>query len=143
VPQLLPGEYNLLHFLQFHEFFSSANVAPVPEKQMKQFKLLNGALVYHMSRAWAKRYLLPEALRLMVLEDFHSSCLRAHFGVTKTLNRIAKVFYWPDMRREVCAFVRRCQGCQWAKHISLEWYPCFIYIYIYCDMDGVTGGGVA
>ena len=81
----------------------------------KQFKLLNGALVYHPSRASAKRYVLPEALRPMVLEYFHGSTLSAHLGVNKTLSRIAKVFYWPYMRSEVCKFVRVCQDCQRAK----------------------------
>jgi hypothetical protein len=51
----------------------------------------------------------------MVLGYFHSSILSAHLGMTKTLNRISKVFYWPDMRREVCTFVRGCQDCQRAK----------------------------
>jgi hypothetical protein len=51
----------------------------------------------------------------MVLEYFHSSHLSAHLGMTKTLIRISKAFYWPDMRREVSAFVRKCQDCQRAK----------------------------
>jgi hypothetical protein len=51
----------------------------------------------------------------MVLENFHSSHLSAHLGMTKTLNCITKVFYWPDMRREVRDFVRQCQDCQRAK----------------------------
>jgi hypothetical protein len=82
---------------------------------VRNFKLLNGALVYHPSRAKSKRYLLPESLRPMVLEYFHSSTLSAHLGMTKTLNRIGKVFYWPDMRRELCSFVWWCQDCQRAK----------------------------
>jgi hypothetical protein len=28
---------------------------------------------------------------------------------------IAKVFYWPDMRTDVCNFVRQCQDCQRTK----------------------------
>jgi hypothetical protein len=82
---------------------------------VKAFKLFNGALVYHPSRARAKRYLLPESLRPMVLEYFHSSTMSAHLGMTKTLNRICKVFYWPAMMRDVCAFVRQCLDCQRAK----------------------------
>jgi hypothetical protein len=35
--------------------------------------------------------------------------------MTKTLNRMSKVSYCPDMRREVVAFVRKCQDCQRAK----------------------------
>jgi hypothetical protein len=34
---------------------------------LRKFKLLNSALVYHPSIARAKRYLLPEALRPMIL----------------------------------------------------------------------------
>jgi hypothetical protein len=85
------------------------------DRDVRNFKLLNGALIYHPSRAHGKHYLLPESLRPMVLEYFQSSALSAHLGMTKTLNRIAKVFYWPDMRREVCAFVSGCQECQRAK----------------------------
>jgi transposase InsO family protein len=85
------------------------------DRTVKNFKLVHGALVYQPVRARAKRYLLPEPLRPMVLEYFHSSPLSAHLGMSKTLNRISKVFYWPDMRREVAAFVRNCQDCQRAK----------------------------
>jgi transposase InsO family protein len=31
------------------------------------------------------------------------------------MQRVARVFYWPDLRREVCAFVRGCLECQRAK----------------------------
>jgi hypothetical protein len=81
----------------------------------RQFKLMNGAVVYQSHRSRPKRYLLPEALIPMELEYFHSSHLSAHLGVAKTLNRLTKVFYWPDMRREVCTFVKKCQECQRAK----------------------------
>jgi hypothetical protein len=81
---------------------------------VKCFRLFNGTLVYHPSRAPTKRYLLPESLRPMVFEYF-SSTLSAHLGMTKTLNRISKVFYWPNMRKEVCAFVKGCPDCQRAK----------------------------
>jgi hypothetical protein len=79
------------------------------------FKLHGGTLVYHPSRGREKRYLLPEALRPMVLEYFHCSHLSAHLGVTKTLQRVVRVFYWPNLRREVCAFVRGCLQCHRAK----------------------------
>lgn len=38
-----------------------------PDPAARHFKLFNGALVYHTSRDSAKRYLLPESLRPMVL----------------------------------------------------------------------------
>jgi hypothetical protein len=82
---------------------------------VKKFSLRNGALVYHPVRGKPKRYLLPESLRPMVLDYFHCSPLSAHLGMTKTLNRISRVFYWPDMRKQVCEVVRACLQCQRAK----------------------------
>jgi transposase InsO family protein len=82
---------------------------------VKAFKVFNGAVAYHPSRARAKRYLLPQSIRPMVLEYFHSSTVSAHMGTTKTPNRISKVFYWPNLRKEVCTFVRHCEDCQRAK----------------------------
>jgi transposase InsO family protein len=84
----------------------------------RNFKVLNGAIVYQPSRARTKRYFLPELLRPMILEYFHSSHLSAHLGTTKTLNRISKVFYWPGMRAEIFSFVRQCQNCQRAKPVK-------------------------
>jgi hypothetical protein len=81
----------------------------------RNFKLWNGALVYQPPRATGRRYLLPDALRQMVMEYFHSSILSAHLGATKTLNRVAKVFFWPNMRKEIGLFVRNCEDCQRAK----------------------------
>lgn len=43
---------------------------------VRNFKLLNCALVYLPSRGRGKRYLLPESLRPMVLEYFH--CISTH-----------------------------------------------------------------
>ena len=51
----------------------------------------------------------------MILEYFHDSALSAHLGVAKTLRRVAKDFYWPDLRPDVVKYVRQCEGCQRAK----------------------------
>jgi hypothetical protein len=81
----------------------------------RHFKLFNGALVYHISRASVKCYLLSESIRPMVLQYFHGWTLGVHLGVTETLSRIGKVSYWPNIRADVCKFVRGCQMCQRAK----------------------------
>jgi hypothetical protein len=41
--------------------------------------------------------------------------LSAHLGVTKTLQKISKVFYWPGLRPDIRRYVRRCVPCQQAK----------------------------
>jgi hypothetical protein len=68
---------------------------------VKNFKLLNFTLVYQTSRVRSQRYLLPESLKPIVLEYFHSSTLSAHLGMAKTLHRIDRIFYWPDEKGNI------------------------------------------
>jgi hypothetical protein len=51
----------------------------------------------------------------MTLEYYHDSALGAHLGVSKTLRRISRVFYWPKQRKDVAEYVRKCLPCQQAK----------------------------
>jgi hypothetical protein len=53
-----------------------------------------------------KKYVVPVSLRPMVLDYYHDSTLSAHLGVNKTLKRISKVFYWPNIRNDVVRYVR-------------------------------------
>jgi hypothetical protein len=82
---------------------------------VSNFKLLNDAIVYVSPRTNAKRYLVPQDLRAMILEYFHDSVLSAHLGVAITFRRIAEVFYWPGIRPDVIKYVRQCAECQRAK----------------------------
>lgn len=75
---------------------------------VRNFRLLNDTIVYVSPRNKSKAYLVPLDLRPMLLEYFHDSALSAHLGVTKTLRRICKVFYWPNIRSDVTKYVRTC-----------------------------------
>ena len=85
------------------------------EPSAKNYKLKQGILVYGVSRGHAGRYVVPEGLRPMILEYYHDSALGAHLGATKTLKRISRVFYWPNQRKDVAEYVRKCLPCQKAK----------------------------
>jgi hypothetical protein len=58
---------------------------------------------------------LPAQLQKPTKVKVEPSTLGAHLGMTKTLQRISKVFHWPRMRADVLNYVRRCQACQRAK----------------------------
>lgn len=66
---------------------------------------------------WKRRVCLPfkEDLIKEVLNEFHSSKVGGHVGVSKTMARIASQFFWPGMRQSIRRFVRVCQICQQAK----------------------------
>src|SRR6266536_1686710 len=55
---------------------------------------------------------VPEKLRLKVMEISHSSILGAHMGCTKILSRIMTKFYWPRIQSQVKRYVLSCDVCQ-------------------------------
>jgi hypothetical protein len=85
------------------------------DPDVRNFRLLNGAIVYFSPRKKTRRYWVPVELRPMVLQYFHDAALSAHLGGAKTLRRIEKVFYWPGIRPDVFKYVRQCPECQTAK----------------------------
>lgn len=45
------------------------------------------------------------------MEETHSDVHAGHLGVTKTIARVATLYYWPGMFRDVGKFVRSCDTC--------------------------------
>ena len=54
---------------------------------------------------------VPEKLRTEVLSQLHGSQTAAHFGVSKTLERLKQKFYWPRCRLDVQLWCERCDIC--------------------------------
>lgn len=54
----------------------------------------------------------PYNLRAQFLHDHHDAEASAHLGTNKTLNAVARKFYWPGMTRDVKDYVRSCNKCQ-------------------------------
>lgn len=44
---------------------------------------------------------VPKALQIDILKDTHDSPFTGHLGVTRTLDRIRKRFFWPNMQQFV------------------------------------------
>jgi len=50
-----------------------------------------------------------------MLEEFHSSPIGGHNGISKTLSRLKENVYWENMKKDVLAFVKACLICQQTK----------------------------
>jgi len=61
------------------------------------------------------RVVVPFALRNVIIRASHSIPSTGHLGVTKTLERIRRSFYWFKMAEDVASFVRGCLTCQKRK----------------------------
>jgi len=66
---------------------------------------------------WKGRMMIPlnEALKQKIMHEFHASKIGGHEGITKSVSRICKQFYWPKMQQDIRDFVRKCIICQQAK----------------------------
>ena len=59
-----------------------------------------------------KRVILPEQLHLTAYNAAHN---RLHLGIEKTIEAIARTFWWPKLRDDVSHWVTNCATCQQTK----------------------------
>ncbi|XP_057543321.1 uncharacterized protein LOC130821549 [Amaranthus tricolor] len=55
------------------------------------------------------------SLRTALVREIHEGSLAGHFGIQKTLDMLAKHFYWPKMLGTVGKIILRCEPCIKAK----------------------------
>ena len=84
----------------------------------------NGAAADHFSvrrdetLLFKNRLCVPkrnEELKSEIMEEAHSSAYAAHPGSTKMYRILKDYYWWPNMKREIAAFVSRCLICQQVK----------------------------
>ncbi|KAJ9534015.1 hypothetical protein QJQ45_027117 [Haematococcus lacustris] len=57
-------------------------------------------------------YIPSSPLRAQLLHEAHDAHTAAHLGRAKTLERLQRHFYWPQMHKTVQEYVRTCDKCQ-------------------------------
>ena len=87
------------------------------EEESKHFLLdENGVL-------WFKdRLVVPKdrELRNQILEEAHSSKLSIHPGSSKMYQDLKTRFWWTKMKKEIAAYVARCDNCCRVKAIHMK-----------------------
>ena len=58
------------------------------------------------------------AVRQALIAECHDCPSAGHQGVTKTLQRVARRFWWPHMSRSVHSYVTACSSCQLNKPVN-------------------------
>jgi hypothetical protein len=54
-------------------------------------------------------------LRRMAMEACHDSVFSGHFGPTRTINLVQRLFYWPEMAHHIRTYCNKCNICQQTK----------------------------
>jgi hypothetical protein len=51
-------------------------------------------------------------LRKLIIKETHDSPYAGHYGITKILRTVGKVFWWPSLKVGVTDFISSCPPCQ-------------------------------
>jgi len=82
----------------------------------------NTVSLRHENSLWWKGDVLviPDdpTLRAAILHSCHDAPTSGHFGRAKTLDLVARYYWWPKMRADVISYVTRCDACQRVKASS-------------------------
>ena len=95
---------------------SSYNIDPACAEILKS----NGTKAFQVKDGliWKKQRLyIPDDMKIRteLLSECHDAAISGHLGVHKTLQRVAKRFYWPNLQHTVREYVSSCQACQHNK----------------------------
>ena len=72
-----------------------------------------GDTLYANANGTLKRYVPADnKLRSRILREFHDAPTAGHPGVARTLELVARHYYWPHLRDWVKAYVQSCELCQ-------------------------------
>ena len=61
------------------------------------------------------RIIVPSTLRARILKSFHDSPTNGHQGIDKTLDKIKRYYWWPNMKKDIHNYVLSCSTCARCK----------------------------
>lgn len=114
-------EINVVTLHQKTDLWYDKMKARVQESPLKypQWRVTNGKLYKYVSLKYPDlreqgefwKEVIPKFERKRWISELHDSMLACHAGVYKTYERLKGRFYWPKMRADVLAYVRKCLVC--------------------------------
>lgn len=63
---------------------------------------------------------VPQQNISKILQLYHDDPTAGHYGVNRTINRIAKRYYWSKMRKDISTHIGKCLECQQYKSTNLK-----------------------
>ena len=81
-----------------------------------QYQVRANRLIYFEDWNGNHQLVVPESLRVEIMSKVHNNITEAaHGGYAKSHNRIASIYYWPRMSRDIKKYVGTCDICQKTK----------------------------
>lgn len=69
-------------------------------------------------KLWIPKDMVPE-----VLWKYHDDPLSAHSGINKTLEKIRRYLFWPNLVNDVKRYINSCEVCKSTKHPNVVMRP--------------------
>ena len=69
---------------------------------------------------------LPTAMVATVLSTFHDHPMSGHFGIQRTMSKVRRRFWWPEMRATIENYIRSCQKCKKFNIVRQQFLGSFI-----------------
>ncbi|GFU60449.1 transposon Tf2-11 polyprotein [Trichonephila clavipes] len=63
------------------------------------------------SESEESQLVIPSHERTLILKNHHDAPMAGHYGAEGTYTRIAKSYYWTDMRKYITDYVKNCPDC--------------------------------
>ncbi len=100
---------------RYQELVTAANATP-----NKTGYAVDSAGLLHYTAGGVDRVYIPVGMRDAMLHEAHDALMSGHLGMDKTMERLARVAFWPHMERDVRHYVRTCDSCQRCKPSNLK-----------------------
>ena len=80
------------------------------------YTLIDGLLYYVNSKLTLSELLvIPQKLRIEILQAFHDDVTAAHFGFQRTYDKIRRRYFWRNMYGDIKRYCKQCLSCATQK----------------------------
>ena len=83
------------------------------------YKIFRGGDII-VTLCYGKIQVPPPEMRPKIIEEYHSSLIGGHKGITKTYRRIRERITWPQLRDQITEFIQGCKSCFEKNSCELE-----------------------
>ncbi|TMC13855.1 MAG: hypothetical protein E6J34_24345, partial [Chloroflexi bacterium] len=80
--------------------------------ELKPWMNVRNGLIYKDNRLYVPGY--PD-IRKTIIQEIHQGFGGGHFGLKKTLEKVARNYYWEKMAATIDKFIKTCDTCQRTK----------------------------
>ncbi|KFM57919.1 Retrotransposable element Tf2 protein type 2, partial [Stegodyphus mimosarum] len=114
-----PDFGDIYAYLKDPDNFEHVDFAAI-RNRARNYEIIDNLLFYTKSTNEIQELTpaIPATLWLSILQELHDSPTAGHFGIKKTVHRVHKAVYFPQLHKIVTTYVRSCKLCQLINNVN-------------------------